>query len=279
MKNLVIRAVTGALFVAVLVGSILYSPLTFGLLFAFISGLSAWEFATIVNRRAGVRINRPICSMAATYLFVAAFFSVIYADALLFVPYFLVMLYLVIEELYKKSETAIGNLAFTMMSQMYVALPFALLNILEFEGLHPGIYVLALFIFLWCSDTGAYLTGSLIGCHKLFPSVSPGKTWEGSIGGGVLAVAMSVLVCIYLEVGYTFADVLFWAGMALTVVVFGTWGDLIESLIKRRLGIKDSGHALPGHGGWLDRFDSTLLATPAVIVYLQLWESFSREIF
>jgi phosphatidate cytidylyltransferase len=110
-----------------------------------------------------------------------------------------------------------------------------------------------------------------LGKHKLFPRISPGKSWEGSIGGGILVIAIAVLVW-YLTEQYQLNQLglsaLEWAGLGLTVVIFGTWGDLVESLFKRTLGIKDSGNILPGHGGMLDRFDSSLLAIPAAVVYL-----------
>jgi phosphatidate cytidylyltransferase len=121
------------------------------------------------------------------------------------------------------------------------------------------------------NDTGAYLCGSLLGRHKLFPRVSPGKSWEGSIGGGLLVVGIAILVWYLLNTyvpEQANLNMWQWAGLCLTVVVFGTWGDLVESLLKRTLGIKDSGNILPGHGGMLDRFDSSLLAIPAAVVYL-----------
>ncbi len=130
---------------------------------------------------------------------------------------------------------------------------------------------LSVFVFLWINDAGAYICGSLLGKHKLFPRISPGKSWEGSIGGGILVIIVAVLVWYLSEqyeqnpLGLTAIE---WAGLGLAVVIFGTWGDLVESLFKRTLGIKDSGHILPGHGGMLDRFDSTLMAVPAAVVYL-----------
>ena len=131
---------------------------------------------------------------------------------------------------------------------------------------------LSIFIFLWTNDTGAYCSGSLFGKHKLFPRVSPGKSWEGSIGGGILVLAVAALIG-YIENstdGLTpvALSIPAWMGLGLVVVVFGTWGDLVESLFKRTLGIKDSGNILPGHGGMLDRFDSSLMAMPAAVVYL-----------
>jgi phosphatidate cytidylyltransferase len=129
------------------------------------------------------------------------------------------------------------------------------------------------------NDTGAYCIGSLLGRHKLFPRISPGKSWEGSIGGAVVVLAVAYLLYVFdsgqlsylADAGFRSSGMLTleqWLGLGLVVVVFGTWGDLVESLFKRTLGIKDSGSILPGHGGMLDRFDSSLLAIPAAVIYL-----------
>jgi len=151
-----------------------------------------------------------------------------------------------------------------------------LLNVLAFRSngydiQYTYLMPLSVFVFLWINDAGAYICGSLLGRHKLFPRVSPGKSWEGSIGGGLLVVVAAVLIWYFTE-QYDVNDLRLtayeWAGLGIVVVVFGTWGDLIESLFKRTLGIKDSGNILPGHGGMLDRFDSTLMAVPASVVYL-----------
>ena len=129
---------------------------------------------------------------------------------------------------------------------------------------YAGMLPFSVFVFLWASDSGAYCFGSLFGRHKLFPRISPNKSWEGSVGGGLVAVAASqIFACFEPSLGRWE-----WLGLALTVVIFGTWGDLVESLLKRQLQIKDSGNILPGHGGMLDRFDSSLLAIPASVIYL-----------
>lgn len=275
-KNFITRTLTGALFVAILVGGILYSVATFTLLFALVTGLAIWEFGTLVNRGGQAVINRPICGLGGVYLFLATkgyCENMFGAEA--YVPYLLILIYLLVAELYRNRPNPMGNWAFTMMSQLYVALPFAMLGVLYFypvEVMQGGAYTVAItpvlplsvFIFLWASDSGAYLVGSLIGRHRLFPRISPKKSWEGSVGGGVLALVAAWVL-------YTFFPIMGlcqWLGMALVVVVFGTWGDLVESLLKRQLGIKDSGNILPGHGGILDRFDSAMLAIPAVVVYL-----------
>ena len=197
----------------------------------------------------------------------------------MFIPYLLSVISLFISELYTESKNAINNWAYTMLSQMYVALPLSTINILAFRDyggqvVYGYLIPLSIFAFLWANDTGAYCFGSLFGRHKLFPRISPGKTWEGSVGGGLLVLAVAAVIG-YVENhnadGQTLGAVMSvseWIGMGLVVVLFGTWGDLVESLFKRTMGIKDSGNILPGHGGMLDRFDSSLMAIPAAVVYL-----------
>ena len=160
-----------------------------------------------------------------------------------------------------------------MMSQIYIALSFALLNVLAYHSSatesvsqYNPILPLSIFIFNWVNDTGAYCTGMLFGKHRLFERISPKKSWEGSIGGAVFSIIAAIVMAHF----FTFLSTGVWIGLGLTVVVFGTWGDLTESLMKRTLGIKDSGNILPGHGGMLDRFDSTLMVVPAAVVYLYL---------
>lgn len=273
-KNLILRSLTGIIFVAVIVGGLLYSPFTFCLLFGIITALSAWEYAHIVNLQENVSVNAFISTAASTYLFLAFFgYCTNMTPSVVFIPYLLSLIYLFISELYLKRKSPINNWAFTMMGQIYVALPFALLNVLAFSVQsdfletnsisYNGFLVLSIFIFLWASDTGAYCFGSLLGKHKLFPSISPKKSWEGFFGGLIVAVACSQLLA--MDPSLTRLQ---WLGLSLVVVFFGTWGDLVESLLKRQLGLKDSGHILPGHGGMLDRFDSSLLAIPAAVIYL-----------
>ena len=277
MNNFIVRTITGILFVAVVVCSFL-RPQAMVLLFALITGLTIWEFTGLVNEREKVTVNRLISTVAGVYFFFAvAGFSSDLTPSAVFIPYLVSIIYLMVAELYLKNENPIHDWAYTMMAQLYIALPFSLLNTLAFhltpQGLvtYDAVLPLSVFVFLWMNDTGAYLCGSLLGKHKLFPRISPGKSWEGSIGGGILVIAVAVLVW-YLTEQYQLNQLglsaLEWAGLGLTVVIFGTWGDLVESLFKRTLGIKDSGNILPGHGGMLDRFDSSLLAIPAAVVYL-----------
>lgn len=272
MKNFIQRTITGVLFVAVIVGCILYNPLSFGILFAGIAALAIREFATLVNKKEDIKVNKMTTMVGGSYLFFAIMgYCLNIYDSRIFIPYLMILMYIIIQELYLKQSNPINNWAYSMMSQLYIALPFALLNVLAFHTditqssvQYNPIIPLAVFIFIWMSDSGAYCVGITCGKHRLFERISPKKSWEGSIGGGIFAIIASVIMAHF----YPFMSLYAWIGFALVVVVFGTWGDLVESLFKRNLGIKDSGRILPGHGGWLDRFDSALMAIPAVVIYL-----------
>ncbi len=278
MKNFIQRAISGALFVAVLVGCILFSPSTFAGLFMLISALAINEFCNLVNQQEGVQVDKRICILAGVFLFLCFHYTGRYPYGMeIFIPYLILFLHLMISQLYLKKKNPLHNWAYAMLSQMYIALPFALLNVLAFHSVesesvsrYNAILPLSIFIFNWVNDTGAYCTGMLFGKHRLFERISPKKSWEGSIGGGVFCIIASFVLAHF----FPFMATAAWVGLALTVVVFGTWGDLTESLLKRHLGIKDSGNFLPGHGGILDRFDSTILAVPAAVVYLFIVQMF-----
>ena len=282
MKNFIIRTVFGALFVFVMVGGIIWRPDTFILLFAAITGLLLWEYSGLVNEIEGVQVNRFISTVAGIYFFLAmAAVSIGLTEGfMVFVPYVLTIIYLVVSELYLKQKNPINDWAYTMFGQMYIAMPVSLINLLAFRMSSTGygynwLLPLSIFIFLWANDTGAYCIGSLLGRHKLFPRISPGKSWEGSIGGAVVVMLAATAIAFLTrqapmtDTGTPFlTHLLSWLGLGIVVVVFGTWGDLVESLFKRTIGIKDSGNIIPGHGGMLDRFDSSILAIPAAVVYL-----------
>ena len=271
-SNVLQRAITGILFVGVLVGCILYDPWTFSALFVVINALTIREFGHLINQVEGVSINKNITMLAGVYLYMAVMaFCTNLSGSKIFLPYLLLIMYLMISELYLKKENPVMNWAYSMLSQLYIALPFAMLNVLSFHTSpmdtsvsYNPILPLSVFVFIWLSDTGAYCVGSLIGRHRLFERISPKKSWEGSIGGGIVAIGSSFIFAHYFPI----MNMAEWAGLALIVVIFGTWGDLTESLLKRQLHIKDSGAILPGHGGMLDRFDSALMAIPAAVVYL-----------
>ena len=283
MKNFITRTITGILFVAIMVTGICLRGDAMILLFALITGLTLWEFTGLVNEHvADTTVNRFITTAAGVYLFLAfAGYCTGIVPPSAFIPYLLTLIYLFISELYLKQKNPIQDWAYTMLSQLYVALPFSMINVLSFQAdpltgqiAYHWLLPMSVFIFLWANDTGAYCAGSLFGRHKLFPRVSPGKTWEGSIGGAVIVLIIAAVISYFAGSDTSLSTLnaqlstLKWLGLGLVVVFFGTWGDLVESLFKRTLGIKDSGNILPGHGGMLDRFDSSLMAIPAAVIYL-----------
>lgn len=278
-NNFIQRAITGIIFVGVLIGCILGGLISFTLLFALITVLTIHEFGVIISKQPDVEINKPICMLAGVFLFFGfAYLGVMPGQTEILIPYLFLIIYLLVSELYLKKKNPLNNWAYAMMSQIYIALSFAMLNVLAHHSIgnegelsnyqvqYNPILPLSIFIFTWINDTGAYCTGMLFGKHRLFERISPKKSWEGSIGGGVFSIIAAIVMAHY----FPFMPISIWIGLALTVVIFGTLGDLTESLLKRTIGIKDSGNILPGHGGMLDRFDSTLMAVPAAVVYLYI---------
>ena len=290
-KNFIVRAITGAFFVAIMVTGML-TPFGMVALFTLITGCTLWEYTGLVNNHIeNVQVNRFISTAAGVFLFLAmASYCSGMSTAEVFIPYLLTIVYLFVSELYTGNANSLADWAYTMFGQMYIALPFSTINILAFQNADgvvtfSTILPLSVFLFLWMNDTGAYCTGSLFGKHKLFPRISPAKSWEGSIGGGLFVILLAAGIGCYTlgtpETATVSAvastplfTILKWIGMGVVVVFFGTWGDLVESLIKRTIGIKDSGNILPGHGGMLDRFDSSLMAIPATVIYLYALQYF-----
>ena len=288
MKNLIIRALTGAVYVLLLVGCTVYSPVSAFFFFAIVAAATLWEFGTLMNTHLGARMPRPINAMTGVVLAAAVWLSAIASPqtAQMFALYGLLLLYIVISALYRRSQKPLKEWALCFASQLYIAAPFALLPLLSIVYdaetgtlVYNWIYPLALFIFLWVNDTFAYLCGCSLQKYipyKLFPRISPKKSWIGSIGGGLFTLLAAVIIWWLTNPQSTILNpqstmpLSRWLGFGLVVIVFGTWGDLVESLIKRQLGIKDSGNVLPGHGGMLDRFDSALLAIPASVIYFIL---------
>ena len=287
MRNLIIRTLTGAAYVLLLVGCTVYSPVSAFFFFAVVTAATLWEFGTLMNTRIHISMVRSLNALAGVVFIAGVWLSTIASEqaAKMFALYGLLLIYLLVSELYRRAKTPLRNWVFSFASQLYVALPFALLPLLSIvydaeagEYAYNWIYPLSLFIFLWVNDTFAYLCGSMLHRFfpaKLFPRISPKKSWIGSIGGGLFTLAAAVVIWwldngLWSVNGQSSMPLERWLGFALVVIIFGTWGDLVESLIKRQLGIKDSGHILPGHGGLLDRFDSALLTIPASVIYFIL---------
>lgn len=272
-KTLLTRTLTAAVFVAVLLSSICYNYLSFTFLFLIISVWGLFEFFKIAEKL-GAHPYKLISYITATVLYCSVLLQNIgfrYSDFVFNVSIGFLFLILV-NALFSKNEKPIQDVAYSLFGIIYIVIPFFVLNKLVCLG-EPGTFgipvynphlILGPILLIWASDSFAYLVGSMIGKRKLYERISPGKTWEGTIGGGVLTMASS-----YLIAGW-FPEIEFkhWLVISLLVVVFGTLGDLFESMLKRQAGIKDSGKIMPGHGGILDRFDSLIFVTPFVYLYL-----------
>ena len=180
-----------------------------------------------------------------------------------------------IDELYRRDAEPFQQLAYNFLGVIWITLPLCLLIAIAFIKNIPGEYhgklILSYFCLLWVHDSFAYISGKLLGKHSLFKSLSPGKTWEGSAGGALSCLILAFVISPYLpQLPLTCL-----LGIATLVILFGTYGDLVKSLLKRSFNIKDSGTLLPGHGGILDRFDSLLGSAPFVYTYLILYTSYA----
>ncbi|OAV71293.1 Phosphatidate cytidylyltransferase [Bacteroidales bacterium Barb4] len=263
MNNLIVRALTGSVYIAVILAAVCLHPVPFLIVFAFITAALLREFHELTGRGKVAPLKRILYPLGGGYLFAASFaYAHHWCGATVFLPYILFLMSVLVIELYAKEADPVKNWSVAFFGQLYCAGTMSLLN---FSEATP--FVLALFVIVWLNDTGAYLVGSRFGRHRLFERISPKKSWEGFWGGFAMAVlASQVFAFCNPEISR-----FHWLGLSVVIVIFATWGDLTESLLKRTLERKDSGSVLPGHGGLLDRFDSILLASPAACIYIELF--------
>lgn len=277
MSTFTTRLISGTVYVALIVLVLLLS-MVWGLWIL----LSVFAVAGIIefNRLTGV--NRPYifrivldCAAAVWLLYATAQYGMAISHGLgIFLPYLLYLLYVVCRSTFLPHQAMLPSLGNSLIGQLYIAVPLALtirltLVVDPFSSMtqYNGLLLLAIFIFIWVNDTGAYLVGSRWGKRRLAPSISPKKSVEGSIGGLLLVLLSAVVLRLLLFPELSWLRILL---IATVVAVFGTIGDLFESSLKRQAGVKDSGKLIPGHGGILDRIDSLLLAVPAVYLLLAL---------
>lgn len=276
MSTFVRRVLTAIVFVLVMVGGVYASPYTFVGLFAIITVLAIWEYLNLALEETKSRrdVNRrflglvlgvvPFILVALQQLNLVQNKQYVWSATFLMLPLvFLAFVY----ELYTASEKPFANIGILLLGMVYIGIPFALVLLIGFNNdtFSPNI-VFGLLLMTWMNDTGAYLVGSQIGKTKLFPRISPKKTWEGSAGGVVVTFIVAYLL------SFLFTDLRLqdWLILAAIVSLFGSIGDLVESMLKRSLNIKDSGNLLPGHGGILDRFDAFIFLLPFAAAYLLL---------
>lgn len=268
-SNLTARIITGFIGAALVVAAVVLSEWTFFVIFLGICVLSLLEF----YRLAGLDGLLPLkwygtfCSIA---IFTVTFFI---ESGRLHSTYYSLLFPLVsivyMIKLYKKFERKpFTNIAYTFLGIFYVSVPISLMSAIAFnQGVYRYEIILGCLLILWASDTGAYFAGTFFGRNKLFERISPKKSWEGFFGGALLAVMISLMLAAYFPV----LNRVQWIVISLIIIVGGTFGDLTESLLKRSIEIKDSGGSLPGHGGFLDRFDGLLLSTPFILAFLELF--------
>lgn len=268
MKNLAFRTISGIIYVSLIIFSLTFHKYSFLALFVFLSSVMVLELSKGFNTLSGINISGAGLTVLNIIVFLSFFFTAEQnANTYLF---FVIIPALAIPliELMRGNENPILNGALSFFILIYIGLPFALSNTLFFESDSTYSYVILLSIFIlnWSNDTFAYVFGMLLGRHKLFERISPNKSWEGFFGGAIFSVVASIVLSKF----FTVLSVQNWIAVALIVTVFGTFGDLVESMLKRQMKLKDIGTIMPGHGGMLDRNDSFLFVVPAVCLYLEI---------
>lgn len=271
------RAITGSVFVAALIFCSTFSPYTLFGLYLFFVVVGSWEYLNILKNNSNYSPSTLLGIATSVFTFLA-----LTSEVILNVPCFpfvavaiLLMFSIPLIELYKNKENPFSNIIHSIFPSLYVAVPFGLMilgnHLFNPDTVSFNAYIILGFYFsLWSNDTGAYLSGKAFGKHKLFERISPNKTWEGSIGGAILAITIALISGHYFGV----LPLWQWAGIGLIISIFGSMGDLVESLFKRSMNVKDSGKIMPGHGGILDRFDGLLIGSPFVFAFLLLVKYF-----
>lgn len=266
IKNFIQRTLTGFMFVASILLSIYFQATyyTFSILFFGFTAIALFEFYRIINQYKEVTLITGLPIATGLILYISTFLlaaGIAHYSILVF--YAVGIVGVIIAELYRKQANPFHNIAFIVLGQFFIAFPFSILNAIAFAEIY---WLFALFMLIWVYDSCAYMVGVMFGKHRMFERISPKKSWEGFIGGFVLTLAATLIFA------YFTPDIAIWKWLlfGVLIVIFGTWGDLTESLLKRTVDMKDSGHILPGHGGILDRFDSLLLLAPIIYFFLQL---------
>ena len=267
LTNLQQRFITGILGGAAIVFCLVFNEWTYLFFVLVLSVMGQVEFYGLIKEDGDDPLTKWGILNGVLLNLISYFVAKDHLPTKTYLIFFVLLGVIYISELYRKSPNPFENIAYTIVGVFYVAMPFALLHFATFsQGKFSYQIASGIFFLLWASDSGAYFAGKAFGKNKLFPRISPGKTWEGFIGGGVASLAIAVVLSFY------FIDLPLWkwACLSVIIVITGTYGDLIESMLKRSLFVKDSSTLIPGHGGILDRFDGLLMAAPFVAFFL-MW--------
>ena len=275
MRNLITRTVSGLVYIALLISSLFWHPIAYFVLFSFFMIVMMYEYLTITQKE-----KHPVLWIAAILtgwgVFLLTFlnsYNGLPTEFLLIPVAAIPVLYSAMLYCYpNKEESGYKGHSYLLSMLLYIALPFAMINYLAFSGgPFDGKLVLSLFIMLWSYDVGAYLIGSSLGKvvkKKLFPSISPNKSWAGLFGGYITTILAGYIVYFFELMPYSLIEI---STIAFLIATFGTFGDLVESQLKRNFNIKDSGKIMPGHGGLLDRLDGAIIAFPVAIAYILIF--------
>lgn len=277
MNNLVLRLLTGIVFVSSILFSVWYNIGLFALVMGIYLFGALWEYSRFFKVHQQVQFPHNLFLTTGMLLYLI--FALV-SSGIIGLPYYIFVLpiiftYLLLE-IWRKKEHPLLNMGAGILGIMYLVIPFATILILG-ENSYPGNpLVIGMFILIWTNDSFAYLSGRLLGKNPLFPRISPKKTWEGTIGGVLFTIGAALLIAFYLDYRQQFG---FWIVSAVIIALCSILGDLLESLIKRSLQIKDSGTILPGHGGILDRFDATLITAPFFFSWYLIYIYFCAKFF
>ena len=267
MSNLLKRAIFGAIYVGLILAALLLREhLVYMTVFGLLVFLGTWEWSNLVSTHRIFPLRRITDAIAAVYLFWATheIADMGIEHAALLIPYAGYLLYILVRSIYSERAAMPTDLAKILFGQVYVGGFLSIANIF-YSDEQTSMILLAIFVCIWVNDTGAYLAGSTLGKHKLFPSVSPKKSWEGFIGGLIASTVAAGLLLGWEQAYY---------GVLISIIA--TWGDLFESMIKRSVGVKDSGNIIPGHGGILDRIDSLLFVLPFMAFFLWVLQTYQH---
>ncbi|MDD5570192.1 MAG: phosphatidate cytidylyltransferase [Bacteroidales bacterium] len=272
MSDILKRTISGFIFIAIIIFSVLWNFYSFAAVIGIVMLAGVWEFYVLIqkNNIKPQKITGMLMAITIYSLFLPLYSCVNY-NLVISVLVFLIAIVFIYELYENKNKDPFTNISSTLLGCVYIAVPFSLLVFISNPGTSGICYnyqiPLGFFILMWTYDTFAYLTGIYLGKHRLFERISPKKSWEGLIGGAIFVMAASYVVSLYLKY-LSFHD---WLVISIIVVVFGTFGDLVESAFKRQVDCKDSGNIMPGHGGILDRFDAAIFSVPFVYVYLRIF--------
>lgn len=277
INDILTRAGAGIIYILVILFGVLGGRFSFLIVFGAILGIGLFEFYRMVEKDTSHAISKIFNIVSGILIFYSVFLYIEGISAFALPTLILLyMLILIASALFIKRDDILHGIIYSGFGQIYVTMPLSLLMLLSYpyksnltNGGYDWVPLLALFIFLWVNDTAAYFFGSLIGKRKLMEHVSPKKSVEGFLAG-IFFTAIASLLFAHIYPAY---PTFFWVGFAILVSLFGTVGDLFESLIKRTCNVKDSGNLIPGHGGILDRIDSLLVAVPAVYLYFIIFLS------